>query len=141
MTIMESRPATDAGTGMHQLPAALAQFRKGDPTVRLPLHWPGVAGRVADAFNGVVEQNAGMARELARLRDARGFWGESMDGIAALQEIRRLPRGRELPMVAVTAKAMKGDRHRCIEAGAWDCLSKPVDPRHPMPVPGGWLCR
>jgi CheY-like chemotaxis protein len=33
-----------------------------------------------------------------------------MDGIATMQEIRKLPRGRELPMVAVTAKAMKGDR-------------------------------
>ncbi|HZW72580.1 MAG TPA: response regulator, partial [Caldimonas sp.] len=53
-----------------------------------------------------------------------------MDGIATMQEIRKLPRGRELPMVAVTAKAMKGDRQKCIEAGAWDYISKPVDPTH-----------
>src|SRR4029450_11922560 len=52
------------------------------------------------------------------------------DGIPPMQEIRKLPRGRELPMVAVTAKAMKGDRQKCIEAGAWDYLSKPADPMH-----------
>ena len=57
-----------------------------------------------------------------------------MDGIATMQEISKLPRGRELPMVAVTAKAMKGDRQKCIEAGAWDYLSKPVDPMHLLAV-------
>ncbi|HEX4510384.1 MAG TPA: response regulator, partial [Burkholderiaceae bacterium] len=64
-----------------------------------------------------------------------------MDGIATMQAIRKLPRGRELPMVAVTAKAMKGDRQKCIEAGAWDYLSKPVDPLHLLAVLRGWLCR
>jgi CheY-like chemotaxis protein len=64
-----------------------------------------------------------------------------MDGIATMQEIRKLPRGRELPIVAVTAKAMKGDRQKCIEAGAWDYLSKPVDPPHMLAVLRGWLCR
>jgi CheY-like chemotaxis protein len=64
-----------------------------------------------------------------------------MDGIATMQEIRKLPRGRELPMVAVTAKAMKGDRQKCIEAGAWDYLSTPVDPMHLLAVLRGWLCR
>jgi CheY-like chemotaxis protein len=64
-----------------------------------------------------------------------------LDGIMTMQEIRRLPRGRELPMVAVTAKAMKGDRQKCIEAGAWDYLSKPVDPLHLLSVLRGWLCR
>jgi HAMP domain-containing protein/signal transduction histidine kinase/DNA-binding response OmpR family regulator len=64
-----------------------------------------------------------------------------MDGIETMQRIRKLPRGRELPMIAVTAKAMKGDRDRCIEAGAWDYMSKPVDPMHMLYVLRGWLCR
>jgi HAMP domain-containing protein/signal transduction histidine kinase/CheY-like chemotaxis protein len=64
-----------------------------------------------------------------------------MDGMETMQRIRKLPRGRDLPMVAVTAKAMKGDRQKCIEAGAWDYLSKPVDPQHLLAVLRGWLCR
>jgi CheY-like chemotaxis protein len=64
-----------------------------------------------------------------------------MDGLTTMQLIRGLPRGRELPLVAVTAKAMKGDRQKCIEAGAWDYLSKPVDPMHLLGVLRGWLCR
>jgi CheY-like chemotaxis protein len=64
-----------------------------------------------------------------------------MDGIATMKEIRKLPRGKNLPIVAVTAKAMKGDREKCIEAGAWDYLSKPVDPVNLLVVLRGWLCR
>ena len=64
-----------------------------------------------------------------------------MDGIATIKEIRKRPRGRSLPIVAVTAKAMKGDREKCIEAGAWDYLSKPVDTARLMVVLRSWLCR
>jgi CheY-like chemotaxis protein len=44
-----------------------------------------------------------------------------------------------LPIVAVTAKAMKGDRERCIAAGAWDYLSKPVDRGDLLAVLHAWL--
>ena len=64
-----------------------------------------------------------------------------MDGMATMKEIRKLPQGKNLPMVAVTAKAMKGDREKCIEAGAWDYLSKPVDRLHMLSVLRGWLHR
>jgi CheY-like chemotaxis protein len=64
-----------------------------------------------------------------------------MDGIATMREIRKLPRGKDLPIVAVTAKAMKGDREKCIEAGAWDYLSKPVETSHLLVVLRSWLCR
>jgi CheY-like chemotaxis protein len=64
-----------------------------------------------------------------------------MDGIATIREIRKLPEGKDLPIVAVTAKAMKGDREKCMEAGAWDYLSKPVDTAHLLAVVRGWLHR
>jgi signal transduction histidine kinase/HAMP domain-containing protein/DNA-binding response OmpR family regulator len=62
-----------------------------------------------------------------------------MDGIATMREARKIC--RDLPIIAVTAKAMKGDRERCMEAGAWDYLSKPVDPHHLLAVLRSWLHR
>jgi len=64
-----------------------------------------------------------------------------MDGLETTREIRRIPGCRDLPIVAVTAKAMKGDRERCIEAGAWDYLSKPVDREQLLTVLKAWLQR
>jgi CheY-like chemotaxis protein len=64
-----------------------------------------------------------------------------MDGITTIKEIRKLQRGTDLPIIAVTAKAMKGDREKCIAAGAWDYLSKPVDRVHMLSVLRGWLHR
>ncbi|HZQ73460.1 MAG TPA: response regulator, partial [Burkholderiales bacterium] len=64
-----------------------------------------------------------------------------MDGITTMREIRKLRERKDLPIIAVTAKAMKGDREKCIEAGAWDYLSKPVDTVHLLAVLRGWLHR
>lgn len=50
-----------------------------------------------------------------------------MDGYAAMKEIRREEKFRKLPIIAITAKAMKEDRNKCIEAGASDYLTKPLD--------------
>ncbi len=64
-----------------------------------------------------------------------------MDGMETMRAIRKIPRLKNLPIVAVTAKAMKGDREKCIEAGAWDYLSKPVDTQQMLAVLQGWLHR
>ena len=62
-----------------------------------------------------------------------------MDGFETMREIRKIPSLKNLPIIAVTAKAMKGDREKCIEAGAWDYLSKPVDTEQMLAVLRAWL--
>jgi CheY-like chemotaxis protein len=64
-----------------------------------------------------------------------------MDGYETMRAIRRMPKLRHLPIIAVTAKAMKGDREKTIEAGAWDYLSKPVDSTQMLSVMRAWLQR
>ncbi|MDD2729453.1 response regulator [Malikia sp.] len=52
-----------------------------------------------------------------------------MDGLSATREIRQLPGLQELPILAMTANAMAGDRQRCLDAGMNDHIAKPIDPR------------
>src|SRR5260370_38753225 len=82
---------------MSALLNALLSLKKGKAGVRLPLEWVGVAGKVADAFNDVVELNERMASEMGRLRrlvgkegklgqrlslgDVSGFWQESVESV------------------------------------------------------------
>ena len=50
-----------------------------------------------------------------------------MDGYETLGILKQDALLKQIPVIAVTAKAMKGDRERCMEAGAWDYVSKPID--------------
>jgi hypothetical protein len=62
-----------------------------------------------------------------------------MDGYEAIREIRGDERFRDLPIIALTAKAMKADRDRCIEAGASDYISKPLDVDQLLSLLRVWL--
>jgi CheY-like chemotaxis protein len=64
-----------------------------------------------------------------------------MDGYETIQAIRRKPSQRRLPIVALTAKAMKGDRERSLEAGASDYLAKPVNTEQLLSALRIWLHR
>jgi len=62
-----------------------------------------------------------------------------MDGYATMKEIRKVPKHKDLTIIAVTAKAMKGDRQRCIESGASDYITKPVNVEQLSSLMRVWL--
>ena len=64
-----------------------------------------------------------------------------MDGYDTMRAVRKLSRFRALPIIALTAKAMIGDREKCIEAGASDYISKPVDTQQLLGLLRMWLYR
>jgi CheY-like chemotaxis protein len=64
-----------------------------------------------------------------------------MDGYEAMRRIRGMDEYKNLPMVALTAKAMKGDREKCMEAGASDYITKPIDAQQLVSLLRVWLYR
>jgi len=86
-----------------------------DPTIALR-----VATSGAEALEVVT---AGFVPDVALL----DIMMPGMDGYETMRAIRAQSSFRSLPLIAVTAKAMKGDREKCLEAGATDYVSKPID--------------
>lgn len=64
-----------------------------------------------------------------------------MDGLSATRAIRDIVQFQALPIISLTAKAMKGDREKALEAGASDYVTKPVDPEHLLAVIYAWRRR
>lgn len=64
-----------------------------------------------------------------------------MDGYEAILKIKEQPQYQKLPIIALTAKAMKGDKTKCLEAGASDYLAKPVDTEKLISLMRVWLYR
>jgi len=64
-----------------------------------------------------------------------------MDGYETMQVIRQKSTLRRLPIIALTAKAMKGDREKCLEAGASEYLAKPVNTEQLLSALRMWLHR
>jgi CheY-like chemotaxis protein len=63
------------------------------------------------------------------------------DGLTATREIRQDPRWAKLPIITLTAKAMPDDQERCIEAGANDYMSKPLDVDKLLSLVRVWMPR
>jgi len=62
-----------------------------------------------------------------------------MDGLTAMREIRKHPEWKKLPIIALTAKAMKDDQERCLSAGANDYIAKPLDVEKLMSLVRVWM--
>ena len=96
--------------------------------------------RVVTAGNGQeavqrIEQDEGIALVLMDIMMP------GMDGYETMRAIRQRPSSRSLPMIALTAKAMKGDREKCLEAGASDYIAKPVHTDQLLSLLRIWLHR
>jgi CheY-like chemotaxis protein len=96
--------------------------------------------RVLTANNGAeaissIEENSDLAIVLMDIMMPE------MDGYQTIESIRRNPDFRRLPIIALTAKAMKGDREKCLQAGASDYLAKPVNTEQLLSALRMWLHR
>ena len=115
---------------------AIAAVAQGDllQTVRLDVDGRRLRGEFLGSAN-IVESTQRLAIVLIDIMMP------GIDGYQTMQVIRANPVSRRLPIIALTAKAMRGDREKCLEAGASDYLAKPVNTEQLLSALRMWLHR
>ena len=111
-----------------------AQHLRADEPARAPRHATVSAGSGEEAID-LVERHADISLVLMDIMMPE------MDGYETMRRIRQDPQFRRLPIIALTAKAMKGDREKCLEAGASDYIAKPVNTDQLLSLLRIWLHR
>jgi CheY-like chemotaxis protein len=99
--------------------------------------------RIQIARNGreAIEALAGSMGEAARSIDLvlMDIMMPEMDGLTAMREIRKRVEWKKLPIIALTAKAMRDDQERCLAAGANDYIAKPLDVERLLSLVRVWM--
>jgi len=144
--------------GLQRTTASRSGFLTGTLVVLVPLielavfrkrpALPAAIG-VLLAFVGMTVLSAGTGREAISTIESTpdlaivlmDIMMPEMDGYETMQVIRQNPSLRRLPIIALTAKAMKGDREKCLEAGASEYLAKPVNTEQLLSALRMWLHR
>jgi CheY-like chemotaxis protein len=94
-------------------------------------------GKEALAILDRAAEEAGSAVDLALM----DIMMPEMDGLTATREIRKRPAWKDLPIIALTPKAMPSDRTKCLEAGASDYIAKPLDVDKLLSLVKVWITR
>ena len=105
-----------------------------------------ISGAIKDSYRTKIATNGEKALALASAEETPDLilldiMMPGMDGYETIQTIREDRAMRRLPIIALTAKAMKGDREKCLEAGASDYLAKPVNTEQLLSTLRLWLHR